>query len=151
MFLVDTNVVSALAPSRALASPDLVAWLERHTAELYLSVMTVAEIEIGIAKSRRASARRKADELKAWLDAIVALYDDRILPFDRGTTPFVAALSDLAQSRGRPTGLADIIVGAIAQQHGLTVLTRNLRHFAPLGVAAHDPFARPPSPPSASR
>ncbi len=107
--------------------------------------MTVAEIEMGIVKSRRQNARRKADDLEAWLAAIIGLYGNRILSFDVGTAKFVAALSDLAQIRGRPPGLADLIVGATAQQHKLTVLTRNLRHFAPLDVAAHDPFvALPP-------
>jgi predicted nucleic acid-binding protein len=133
-----------MAPSRPLVFPALVAWLERHTAYLYLSVMTVAEIEEGIAKSRREHARRKADDLQAWLSSVLRLYGNRVLPVDEKTARAVGSLSDLARSLGRPPGLADIIVAATAQQHGLTILTRNLRHFQPLGVPTHDPFANLP-------
>lgn len=141
MYLVDTNIISALAPSRTATSPDaVVAWLERHTDELFLSVITIAEIETGISKSRRENARRKADGLRDWLSAILRLYGDRVLPVDATTARHVGELSDLARSRGRPPGLADIIIAATARQHELTTLTRNLKHFSPLGVPARDPF-----------
>lgn len=107
--------------------------------------MTVAEIEAGIAKLRRENARRKAEGLQEWLGAMLHLYRDRVLALDVETARHVGALSDLARSRGRPPGLADIIIAGTARQHGLTILTRNLKHFLPLGVPVHDPFLRLPS------
>ena len=102
--------------------------------------MTVAEIEAGIAKSRREHARRKADDLQDWLDAVLALYGDRVLALDVETARHVGQLSDLARSKGRSPGLADIIIAATARRHTLTILTRNLRHFVSLGVTAVDPY-----------
>src|SRR5712675_1449648 len=55
MYLVDTNVISAAAPSRPV-SPALIEWMDAHSASLFLSVVTVAEIEDGIAKARREGA-----------------------------------------------------------------------------------------------
>jgi toxin FitB len=146
LYLVDTNVISAIAPPRTSISVPLADWLERHTDRLYLSVITVAEIETGISKSRREGARRKAQDLEDWLDAVLNLYGNRILPLDIETAKWVGALSDLARSRGRPPGLADIIVAASARRNRFTILTRNLRHFAALDVPALDPFEGLPRP-----
>ena len=146
MYLIDTNVISEAAPSRATAPPELVAWMDRRSSDLYLSAVTVAEIEAGIAKARRERAMRKARDLTAWLDTVLHLYGDRVLAFDSGTARVAGALSDLARSHGRPPGFADVIIAATARHHGLTILTRNLKHFLPLGVPARDPFAALPRP-----
>src|SRR5258708_15358314 len=61
VYLIDTNVISAGAPSRA-APPALIAWMDHHSAQLFISAVTVAEIEDGIAKARREGATRKAAE-----------------------------------------------------------------------------------------
>ncbi len=71
MYLVDTDVLSAGAPTKAQPSPDLVGWMERNSKRLYLSVITVAEVEDGIAKARRESAHRKADRLAEWLETLL--------------------------------------------------------------------------------
>jgi predicted nucleic acid-binding protein len=144
LYLVDTNVISAGAPSRVPAR-ELVAWMDAHSDELFLSVVTIAEIEDGIAKAKREGATRKARDLAAWLDTLLHLYSARILPFDLATARISGALSDLARGQGQAPGFADVMIAATAQRHGLVILTRNLRHFVPLGVAAHDPFlALPP-------
>ena len=52
MYLVDTDVISAGAPSKAVAAADLLEWMDEQSAWLYLSTITVAEIEDGIAKAR---------------------------------------------------------------------------------------------------
>jgi toxin FitB len=146
VYLVDTNVISAAAPSRPMP-PALVAWMDLHSAALFLSAVTVAEIEDGIAKLRREGAKRKSANLTAaWLETVLHLYGDRVLAFDAPTARIAGALSDRARGLGHAPGLADIIVAATARQHGLTILSRNLRHLDPLGVAAIDPFAKlPPS------
>jgi|SRR5271166_903962 len=82
MYLVDTNVISAGAPTKAVALVELTKWMDEHSTQLYLSVVTVAKIEDGIAKARRERARRKAADLMAWLDTVLHLYGDRVLAFD---------------------------------------------------------------------
>ncbi len=143
MYLVDTNVISAAAPSRPVSSA-FVEWIDTHSASLFLSAVTVAEIGDGIAKLRREGATRKSVELTAWLDTVLHLYGDRVLAFDAATARIAGAMSDRARGLGHAPGLADIIVAATAQQRGLTILSRNLRHLAPLGVAVIDPFVKLP-------
>ncbi len=140
MYLVDTNVLSAAAPTKAVATPTLSAWMHHNSADLYLSVITIAEVEDGIAKSRRLGARRKAERLSEWLDTLIHLYGSRMLPIDLETARRIGILSDLARGQGEAPSLTDLAIAATALKNGFTILTRNLRHFGPLGVAALDPF-----------
>ena len=145
-YLVDTNVISAGSSARASAQASpLVAWMVRHTNSLFLSVVTIAEIEDGIAKARRSGAHRKAGGLADWLETVLHLYASRVLVLDIATARIVGALSDRARGQGHAPGFPDLVIAATAQLHGLTILTRNLRHFAPLEVAVHDPFASVPT------
>jgi hypothetical protein len=144
-FLVDTDVLSAGAPSKAHSTPQLLEWMDRNSERLYVSVVTIAEIEDGIAKSRREGATRKAARLQEWLETLIHLYSPRIMPFDLAAARIAGALSDVARGRGHTVGFADLAIGAIARCHDLTILTRNLRHYAPLEVAAHDPMAELPA------
>jgi predicted nucleic acid-binding protein len=118
--------------------------MDTHSASLFISAVTVAEIEDGIAKLRREGASRKSADLTAWLDTALHLYGDRILAFDTATARIAGALSDRARSMGHAPGFADIIIAATGQHHGLTILSRNLRHLEPLGVTVIDPFAKLP-------
>jgi toxin FitB len=140
VYLVDTNVLSAGAPTKAEPAVALAGWMERNSDRLYLSVITVAEVEDGIAKARREGAHRKADRLAEWLETLLHLYTDRILPVDVPTARVLGRLSDRARGAGHAPGLADLAIAATAQVRGWTVLTRNLRHFRMLGVPSHDPF-----------
>jgi predicted nucleic acid-binding protein len=145
VYLVDTNVISAGAPSR-LAPAELIGWMDAQSALLSLSVVTVAEIGDGIAKLRREGATRKSADLAAWLEVVLHLYGDRILVFDTTTARIAGALSDQARGQGHAPGLGDIIIAATAKRRGLTILSRNVRHLAPLGVPVLDPFdALPPA------
>lgn len=143
MYLLDTNVISAAAPSRPV-SPALIEWMDTHSASLFMSAVTVAEIVDGIAKLRREGARRKSADLTAWLNTVLHLYGDRVLAFDTATARIAGAMADRARGQGHAPGLADIIIAATAKHHGLTILSRNLRHLEPLGVIALDPFAKLP-------
>jgi hypothetical protein len=143
MYLMDTNVISAGAPSRPAS--DLIPWMDQHSASLYLSTVTVAEIEDGIAKAKREKATRKAADLAAWLETLLHLYGDRILAFDLAAARIAGVLSDLARGRGAKPGFADIMIAATARSHGLTILTRNGRHFEPLGIPTVNPFDGLPS------
>ena len=143
MYLVDTNVISASAPSRSVP-PALVEWMDVHSAVLFISAVTIAEVEDGIAKTRREGATRKSADLAEWLETILHLYGDRILAFDAATARIAGAMTDRARGQGHAPGFADIIIAATAQHHGLTILSRNHRHIEPLGVAVIDPFTRLP-------
>jgi toxin FitB len=143
VYLVDTNVISAAAPSRPIPS-GLIAWMDLHSASLFLSAVTVAEIEDGIAKLRRDGAVRKSADLTAWLEVVLHLYGERILAFDTPIARIAGAMADQARGQGLAPGLADIIIAATAQHHGLAILSRNLRHLEPLGAIVLDPFAKLP-------
>ncbi|MGB6606133.1 MAG: type II toxin-antitoxin system VapC family toxin [Steroidobacteraceae bacterium] len=143
-FLVDTDILSVGAPSKARSIPRLIEWMDRNSARLYVSVVTIAGIEDGIAKSRREGATQKAARLRQWLDTLVHLYSPRILPFDLAAARIAGTLSDEARGRGHTVGFADLAIGAIAMCHDLTILSRNLKHYAPLGVSARDPVAELP-------
>jgi len=145
VYLVDTNVISAGAPSKVVSAADLLKWMDEHSNALYLSVVTVAEIEDGIAKARREGVRRKAADLTAWLETLLHLYGDRVLAFDTIAARLAGRLADLARSKGLAPGFADIVIGATARAHKLIILTRNTRHFAPLGFLTVNPFQYLPS------
>lgn len=119
--------------------------MDAHSASLFLSVVTVAEIEDGVAKLFREGATRKGSDIAEWLETVLHLYGDRILAFDTATARLAGALADHARGLGQAPGFADIIIAATARRHRLTILSRNLRHFEPLGVPVLDPFvALPP-------
>jgi toxin FitB len=139
-YLVDTNVISAAAPTAAVRRSELIAWMDSHSPDLFLSAVTIAEIADGIAKAKREGGRRKASGLSAWLRIVLHLYGDRVLAFDSPTAEIAGALSDLARGRGHSPGFADIAIAATARRHDLTILSRNERHFAPMDVAVIDPF-----------
>jgi predicted nucleic acid-binding protein len=143
-FLVDTDVLSTGAPSKPQTIPELIEWMDRNSEKLYVSVVTIAEIEDGIAKSKREGATRKAARLREWLETLVHLYSPRILPFDLAAARIAGALSDRARSRRHTAAFADLAIAAIARHHDFTILTCNLKHYAPLGVATHDPVAELP-------
>jgi toxin FitB len=143
-YLVDTNVISATAPTTALRRPELIEWMDSHSSGLFLSAITIAEIADGIAKAKREGAKRKASNLSAWLQTVLHLYGDRVLAFDSPTAQIAGALADLARSRGHSPGFADIAIVATARRHDLIILSRNWRHLATMDVAVIDPFQKLP-------
>lgn len=145
-YLLDTSVISALAPGRDREVPaDLAAWLQAHHAALYLPCVAIAELAQGIAKLRRAGGTERADRLDAWLDGLLAAYGQRILPLDGPAARLAGQLSDAAMAQGRHPGFADVAIAALAQHVGLLLLTCNLKHFQPLGVPCLDPLAGLPA------
>ncbi len=133
MFLLDTDVLSALR--RRDRNPEMVRWLEtQRTADLYLSIVTVGEIERGIAQQQRCDPSF-AQELARWLDRVLAWYGDRILLVDTATARRWGQLSAALGHDG-----ADLLIAATALERGLTVVTRNVRHFERTGVPVTNPF-----------
>jgi predicted nucleic acid-binding protein len=114
--------------------------MDENSERLYLSSITVAEIEDGIAKAHRQGARHKAQQLNGSLETLLHLYQERVLPFDVPAARIAGRLSDQARAKGRAPGFADLAIAGTAVANRLSVLTRNLRHFGPLEIAAHNPF-----------
>ena len=134
MFLLDTVIISELRKRQA--DRGVLGWVSvQQESQLYLSVVTLGEIERGIEKRRKADPVF-ADELAAWLESLVHLYADRILP----VTPSVARRwGRLSAQIGHES--ADLLIAATALSHGLTVVTRNTAYFAPTGVGLINPFS----------
>jgi predicted nucleic acid-binding protein len=135
-FLLDTNVVSLLSPSKGEASPKFIAWLEEADAArgLFLSAVTVHEIERGIVLLERKGATMKARDLRQWMDGLVSTYEDRILPIDAAVSAISGQLEAEALATGHNPGMADALIAGTAKAHDLIVVTRNQRHFAPFEV-----------------
>jgi toxin FitB len=142
-YLLDTNIVSAFAPGKQLVSPKITSWFEQQTERLFLSVVSVIEIEAGIRKLWRTGARHRADDLRQWFGRILGVYGDRVIPLDTDIGRAAGAMTDSLRVAGCNPGLADIAIAATAEVRGLTVLTRNTRHFVPIGVPVLDPFEVP--------
>jgi toxin FitB len=133
MFLIDTVVLSELRKRKR--DPGVVAWIERQReSDLFVSAVTIGEIERGIAL-QRAKDRSFAEALALWLDKVLAVYSDRILPFELSSARRWGQLSAAIGNDG-----ADLMITATALEHGLTVVTRNVVHFKPTGVPTVDPF-----------
>lgn len=134
MFLVDTDVLSALR--RRERNPKVVTWVSNQRgSDLYLSVVTIGEVERGIFQQRSRDPVF-AQELTAWLEEVLTFYADRVLPVDLA----------IARRWGRLTAAlghssADLLIAATALEHGLTVATHNVQHFEPSGVPVVDPMA----------
>jgi len=131
-YLLDTNVVSELRKLRPHGA--VLAWLESVDDEqLFLSAVTVGEIQAGIEMTRVQDAD-KADEIEAWLELVAAAYN--VLPMDAVTFRAWARLM-----HGKSDTLyEDAMIAATANVHGLTVVTRNVADFDALGVAVFNPF-----------
>jgi toxin FitB len=144
-YLLDTSVVSALAPGReAFVPAALGKWLQAHHEALFLPSIAIAEMAQGIGKLRRAGGVERADRLDRWLDSLLAAYGERILPLDALAARLAGQISDAAMASGCHPGFADVAIAALAQHGGLLLLTCNLKHFQPLGVACVDPLVALP-------
>lgn len=138
MYLIDTNVISAMSPVTAVQNREIIDWMNSTKAPLYLSVVTASEVQAGISRARRIGATAKALKLETWWGNVQAVYDGRILPLDLEIATEVGRMAD--EMRAFDPTYEDAAIAATAKLHGLTVLTRNERHFTPLGVKVRNPF-----------
>lgn len=138
MFLLDTNVVSELRKAaNGKADQNVVTWASAVSpATLYLSVISVLEIEMGILKRARHDAPQAA-VLRAWLEQFVLpAFDGRTLPVD-----VPVALKAASLNVPNPHGSSDCLIAATALVHGLTVVTRNVADFEGTGLKLLNPWA----------
>ena len=137
MFLVDTNVVSELRRVRAgKADARVAAWADSvDPTDLYLSAITIHELEIGVLFAERKGAPQ-GRVLRTWLnDQVLPTFDGRILPVD---TAIAQRSAQLSVPDPRP--LQDGLIAATALVHGMTVVTRNVTDFEPIGVRVLSPW-----------
>ena len=130
-----------LSPAKAEASAAFLAWLERTDGEnrLFLSVVTIQEIEKGIALLDHKGATAKAAGLRLWLSGLIAAYDDSILGLDLPAAAIAGQLEAKAITAGHDPGMADAAIAGIAKAHDLVIVTRNAKHFLPFDVAVITP------------
>ncbi len=133
MFLIDTDVLSALR--RRARNPEVTQWIEtQRSTDLFLSVISIGEIERGITRQLRRDPAF-AVELTLWLDNVISWYSDRVLVVDLSIAHRWGYLSGIL-GHNNP----DLLIAATALERGLTVVTRNVGHFEPTGVAVINPF-----------
>ena len=127
-WLLDTCAISEYAKKAPAAK--VIAWLdEQDETSLFISVITLGEIEKGILKLRATDASR-SQKLTAWLGLVEQRFSGRILPLDTAALHVWAQLSANAELAGKPLPVMDGLIMATAQCHGLTVVTRNVQDFA---------------------
>jgi toxin FitB len=138
MYLVDTDVISEVRKGEKANSGvrNFLSSAKRDAAALFLSAVTIGELRQGVEVVRHRGDAAQATRLERWLDRLVADYTEAILPFDQ----------DVAQIWGRlrvphPENPLDKQIAATALLYDLTVVTRNVEHFKPTGVALINPFA----------
>ncbi|MCP4697681.1 MAG: type II toxin-antitoxin system VapC family toxin [Gammaproteobacteria bacterium] len=132
-YLLDTDILSAAR--RKYCDPNVKQWLCGVNPDaLFLSVVTLGEVERGITRQRRINPIF-VDELERWLEGILAHYTDRILPL---STTIARRWGRLSAELGHAG--ADLMIAATALEYGLTIVTRNVHHFETTGVAVFNPY-----------
>ena len=136
-FLLDTNVPSELTKP----APDVRVrdWVDaQDDASLYLSAVTVGELRRGF--TILPHGRRRA-QLEQWLEQyLLPLFAGRVLPVTQSIGNRWGVLDGECQLRGTPLNTADGMIAATALEHDLTVVTRNVKDFAGLGVSVFNPW-----------
>ena len=135
MYLLDTNVVSELR-RRDRADRNVAAWADAaDPTSLFLSVVSVLEFETGVLLKARKDPKQGA-MLQRWIETrVLPAFADRILPIDLAVARRCAALHV-----PDPRANRDALIAATALVHGLTVVTRNVADFEPMGVQMLDPW-----------
>jgi len=136
-FLLDTNIPSEM--TRPRPQPSVIGWLdEADDDQLYFSVVSLGEILKGVTLLSESKRRRL---LQKWLDKTLRpWFEDRILPVNQPIAERWGVLAGKCQMKGRPLKVVDGLIAATALEHELTVVTRNVKDFAGLGVTVFNPW-----------
>lgn len=134
-YLLDTNVLSETRKRQPVAG--VAEWIAATPPDrLHVSVLTLGEIERGIARIRARNDPRQALTLERWLRQVEAGFEDRVLPV---TLPVAAAWG--RQQYAQPLPVIDALIAATAHVHDLIVVTRNGKDFESAGISVLNPFA----------
>jgi toxin FitB len=134
--LLDTCIISELQTSKG-SSTVLEAVNALEDEQLFVSAISVGEVAKGIALLNDGKKKR---DLIAWLQNLEQAYGDRILGIDLDTCHTWGEVTAAAQKVGRIIPAADGLIAATAIRHGLRVMTRNVEHFAHIGVLVTNPW-----------
>jgi predicted nucleic acid-binding protein len=138
VYLIDTNIISE-ARRRSRANPGVMAFFrdtQAASVPLYLSSITVGELQRGVTLIRRRGELAQADVLAAWLATVLTEFGDRVLPFDTEAAQIWGALRV-----PDPEPALDKQIAAVALAHDLTMVTRNAGDFGGLGLRVLNPFS----------
>ena len=135
MYLLDTNVLSELRPGKPRADEQVLAWAASvPLGAQYVSVIAWMELDIGIQRLERRTPPQ-GQALRVWLDRVRSLFAERTLVIDDAVVQRCARLHV-----PNPAPPHDALIAATALTHGLTLVTRNVRDFAGMGVAILNPW-----------
>jgi toxin FitB len=136
-FLLDTNIPSELV--RPQPEPKVKTWIAAQGLDtLFISAVSFGEFRKGIIL--RSPGKRK-EELEAWIESdLSVLFSGRILSVTRAVAERWGVLEGQRQLAGRPLNVPDGQIAATALEHGLTLVTRNVKDFADLGVTVLSPW-----------
>jgi predicted nucleic acid-binding protein len=136
-FLLDTNIPSEM--TRPRPQPSVIGWLDdADDGQLYFSVVSLGEILKGVTLVSESKRRR---QLQEWLDETLRpWFEGRILPVNQPIAERWGVLAGQCQMKGRPLKVGDGLIAATALEHDLTVVTRNVKDFASLGVTVFNPW-----------
>jgi predicted nucleic acid-binding protein len=136
-YLLDTNIPSEFRRDRP--EPRVVQWLKAQPATtLFLSAVTIGEIRKGLVVLPQG---RRRTELETWFHTdLLIWFRDRILPVTQSIADRWGMLDGQCQLKGTPLNTADGMIAATAVERDLTVVTRNVRDFAELGVEVFNPW-----------
>ena len=134
-YLLDASVLSETRKRQPAAG--VAEWIAATPPDrMHISVLTLGEIEQGIARIRGRGDQDQAAALERWLTDVQAGFEDRILPV---SLPVAAAWG--RQPQTQPVPVIDALIAATARVHGLTMVTRNAKDFEPAGIPVLNPFA----------
>lgn len=123
-YLLDTNIISEM--NKPMPNANVLAWLNQNPL-VFISSITKAEILFGLEKLD--NGKRK-DELTKLINEVLAVFDNRILPFCEKSANHYGKIIVQRQKQGKPILMADALIASIALANGLTVVTRNTKDFA---------------------
>jgi predicted nucleic acid-binding protein len=138
VIILDTNILSELV--RATPAPAVLQWAHAQDPEaIFTTAICEAELLYGVAIM--ADGQRRDLLTRAVQSMLNIVLAGRVLPFDRSAASVYAKLGGAGRREGRPTGMADLQIAAIARARSAdAIATRNVRHFAGAGVAVVDPW-----------
>jgi predicted nucleic acid-binding protein len=139
-YLLDTCVLSEFV--KPAPHGVVLAWADaRAENELFVAAMTLGELRRGVAKL---PVSRRKNELSVWLEQLQASLGERVLPFTRDTAGYWGELCARVETAGKPMAAFDSIIAATAVEHGLALVTRNVRDFAAAPLMLINPWDHAP-------